>query len=69
MVDKDINEIFCLQTAFPSASIELCLFLVQKAMEKKISELASSKKVMEAPCVCCSKVCTARSEAEYEEWK
>ena len=69
MVDKDMNEVSCLEREFPGVPVELCLFHVMKAMKMKIASLECQKNVKDELRDSCAKCCYARTEAEYEKEK
>lgn len=68
MCDKDFTEMKVIESLFPEASIEICLFHTMKAMKKKIQDLTRTGQVDgDALKRLVTDLADARNEAIYDE--
>jgi hypothetical protein len=69
MSDKDMTGITKIEEVFPGVKCELCLFHVKQAFRRKLAEYTCLPAVKEQIRLAEERMCEARSEETYEEWK
>ena len=69
MSDKDMTGITKIEELFPGVKRELCFLHTKKAFRHKLSEYTCSPLVKEQIGLAAERMCEARSEEAYQEWK